>query len=87
MNFASPANPGAETPLERALREALAFPLSKAIDLSLKQADADRHAEQEAAFPVIAVGEDGLSGGMRLALLQPSRAIMAQWLHLREAFY
>jgi hypothetical protein len=73
--------------MEKALREALAFPLSKATELSLKQVDADRHAEQEAAFPVIAVGEDGLSGGMRLALLQPTRAVMAQWRHLRQTFH
>jgi hypothetical protein len=68
-----------EKQLQTAYESALAFPLSKTNSLAITQVQAQEFAEQEAGFHTIAIDEHGMSGGMRLNLLQPVHALAAEW--------
>lgn len=57
--------------LQDAYQAAIGFPLKRASALSITQAAATELAEQEAVFLTVAIDEHGMSGGMRLNLLQP----------------
>lgn len=65
--------------LNEAYAKVLAFSLPKIGSLSLSAEQATRFAEQEAAFQTISIDEHGLSGGMRLNLLQPVHELAAEW--------
>jgi hypothetical protein len=75
-----------EKALQDAFQHALAFPLGRISSLAITPRQAAECAEQEAAFQTISVDDEGLSGGMRVALLQPMHAVMAEWRQRREAF-
>lgn len=76
----------AEKLLQDAYQKALAFPLAKISALTITQKQANDYAEQEAAQPTITIDEHGMSGGMRVNLLQPVRAVAAEWRQLRSNF-
>jgi hypothetical protein len=75
----SSVSPDSEKKLQIAYESALEFRLNKASGLAITQAQATEFAEQEAAFNTIAIDEHGISGGMRLNLLQPMHALAAEW--------
>ena len=72
--------------LYKAAKNALGFPLSRVEGLIISPQQATELAEQEAAFHTIVIDDNGMSGGMRLSLLDPVRALMSEWRQLREAF-
>jgi hypothetical protein len=75
-----------EKALQLAYREALAFLPGRANALAITQSQASNYAEQEAAFQTIAIDENGMSGGMRLNLLQPVHDLASEWRGLWNSF-
>jgi hypothetical protein len=79
-----PADP--EMVLQQAYKNALAFPPNKANALAITPTRAAEYAEQEAAFHTISIDEKGMSGGMRLNLLQPVHDLASEWRSLWNNF-
>ena len=69
----------AESGLDKAYKAALAFSPSQANSVAITSSKAMEFAEQEAAFQTVAIDDSGMSGGMRLHLLQPVHDLAAQW--------
>lgn len=81
----SPASQGEEA-IGAASRDALSFPLSRLRSLVISPEKAAELAQQEASFNTIVFDENGVSGGMRLHLLQPIRTALADWRDARARF-
>lgn len=82
----SPQHATADEVLVQAHRDAIAFSLGKIGGLNVTPQQAATYAEQEAAFPIIAIDDEGVTSGMRAAVLQPVRRVMANWHEVHEAF-
>ena len=72
--------------IEAASQAALSFPLSRLRSLLISPGTAAELAQQEASFGTIVFDENGVSGGMRLHLMQPIRTALADWRDARARF-
>jgi hypothetical protein len=87
--MATPPTPIAVDPskaLALALQRALAFPISRTVELQPSAEKIQEWAQQEAAFGTIPIDENGMSGGMKLNLLPPIRAVLSDWRQARAEF-
>jgi len=65
---------------------AMAFSVEQVNVLRATPEDLLEKAGQEAAFGRVSVGDDGLTPGMRLHVIEPARAMLAQWRQTRRRF-
>ena len=65
---------------------ALGFPTSRALTLQPSRQALAEKAGEEASFGRIIVDEQGLTAGTRLHVLEPARALLADWREARRAF-
>lgn len=72
--------------LKSSYDSAMAFPVEQVNSLRATPEDLADKAGQEAAFGRISVNDDGLTAGMRLHVVEPARAIVAQWRQTRRRF-
>ena len=72
--------------LQTAFDEALAFPTSRAIGLQRPSQALMEKANGESSFGRIMVDEHGLTAGTRLHILEPARALLAEWKEARRKF-
>ena len=79
MSNATDRSPATEGGLAKAYQGALAFSPGRAGAIAITPARALELAEQEAAFHTVSIDENGMSGGMRLNLLQPVHDLAAEW--------
>ena len=78
--------PEAEAVLNKAYQGALSFSPGRAGAIVMSPARAMELAEQEAAFHTVSIDDHGMSGGMRLNLLQPVHDLAAEWRRLWNDF-
>ena len=79
-------SPGRPDPLEEAFQSAMAFSPARAQTLLLPQHALAQAAEAEAARGPVRFDARGFTPGMRAALLEPARALLAEWKQQRAAF-
>ena len=72
--------------LEDSYRPAIGFPLNRASSLAITPTQAGEYADQEAAFKTIPIDQHGMSGGMRMNLLQPVHQVASEWRQKRNDF-
>ncbi len=72
--------------LKTSFDAAMAFPVEQVNALRAAPDTLMERASQEAAFGRISVGENGLTPGMRLHVVEPARAMLAQWRQTRRRF-
>ncbi len=65
---------------------AMAFPVEQVNALRLPPAFLVEKANEEAAFGRISIDDDGLTPGTRLHIIEPARAVLAQWRQTRRRF-
>ena len=83
------ARPAPEIPtdeLKLAYDAAMAFPVEQVDALRATPERLMEQASAEAAFGRISINDDGLTAGMRLHVLEPARATLAQWRQTRRRF-
>ena len=73
-------------PLTAAFDAAIAFPTSRALTLQQPRQWLADKAGEEASFGRVIVDEHGLTAGTRLHVLEPARALLADWREARRAF-
>ena len=76
----------APAPLSDALDAALAFPTTRALSLQPPRQLLLEHATEEAAFGRVVIDEHGLTAGARIHVLEPARALLAEWHEARRPF-
>jgi hypothetical protein len=72
--------------LQLAQQRTLMFSTSRASDMILGPAQLQVGVSEEASFSRVSVDANGLTGGMRLHLLQPIRALLGEWRNKRADF-
>jgi hypothetical protein len=72
--------------LKAAFDEAMDFPTSRAIGLQRPSSSLTEKANEETSFGRIIVDEHGLTAGTRLHILEPARALLAEWKEARRKF-
>jgi hypothetical protein len=72
--------------LKSSFDAAMAFPTEQVNTLRATPEALMELASQEAAFGRIGVDDDGLTPGMRLHVIEPARAMLAQWRQTRRRF-
>ncbi len=72
--------------LQLAYEAAMAFPVDQVNTLRATPQQLMDKASQEAGFGRIAIGGDGLTAGTRLNVIEPARAMFAQWRQVRRRF-
>ncbi len=72
--------------LKSAYDSAMAFPVEQVNTLRTPPEALLEKASQEAAFGRVSVSDNGLTPGMRLHVIEPARALLAQWRQTRRRF-
>ncbi len=84
--MARPAPDVQSDELKLAYDAAMAFPIEQVEALRATPERLMEQASAEAAFGRISINDDGLTAGMRLHVLEPARAALAQWRQTRRRF-
>ncbi len=83
----TPAAPrAASLDLQAAFNDAMSFPTSRASNLQLAPAWIEEKANEETSFGRIVVEDNGLTSGTRLHVIEPARALLAEWKEARRRF-
>ena len=78
--------PALPDPLEQAFRSAMAFSPERARALLLPPDAVSQAAEAEIARGPVRTDARGFTAGMRIAVLEPARALLSEWSQQRAAF-
>lgn len=76
----------AASPIVVAYEAAMGFPTSRALTLQPARQTLAERAHEEASFGRLVVDELGLTTGTRLYVLEPARALLADWREARRPF-
>jgi hypothetical protein len=82
----SASKSGKPDPLHEAFQSAMAFSPSRARALLLPSETLARAADAEAARGTVQTDSRGFTPGMRIAILEPARALLSEWAQSRAAF-
>jgi hypothetical protein len=86
MLFSRPIQKPQSPGLQTAFEEGMEFTPARATSLPLSAAQLQSYAEEEASFGRISVDDRGLTAGTKLNILQPARALLAEWKEARSGF-
>lgn len=72
--------------LKSAFEKAMKFSPDRANELVLSEKDIKNSAEEETSFNRITLNQHGLTGGMRLSIIQPTQNLLSEWQKLKDTF-